>query len=114
MWNQAEQAAAATRRSEIRDTMAKKTKKKVPRGGQAVSSFLQDHTTWEADTIQNIILADAALLFRADLIVPWMDQDRAAAVMKQPLVHVGPFLTLMAAGLVAGKIHPVVEMPPIA
>ncbi len=68
--------AAATRRSEIRATMAKKTKNKMPRGGQEVSSFLQGHTllghtTWEADTIQNIIaagrfgtLADVAFLLR--------------------------------------------------
>ena len=57
MWDQAEKAAAAKRRNEITVIMARKTKKKVPRGGQEVSSFLQGHTTWEADTIQSIIAA---------------------------------------------------------
>ena len=41
--------------------MARKTKKKVPRGGQELSSCLQGHTTWKADTIQNRRLSDAEL-----------------------------------------------------
>ena len=41
--------------------MARKTKKKVPRGGQELSSCLQGHTTWKADTIQHRRMSDAEL-----------------------------------------------------
>ena len=97
--------------------MARKTKKKVPRGGQEISSFLQGHTTWKADTIQNVIavgrfgnLADVVLLFRADLIVPWIDKDRAAAVIVAAFLNLSwvdedPFLTLQAADMAAGMMH---------
>ena len=97
--------------------MARKTKKKVPRGGQEISSFLQGHTTWKADTIQNIIavgrfgnLADVVLLFRADLIVPWIHKDRAAAVIVAAHLNLSwvdedPFLTLQAADMAAGMMH---------
>ena len=97
--------------------MARKTKKKVPRGGQEISSFLQGHTTWKADTIQNIIavgrfgnLADVVLLFRADLIVPWIDKDRAAAAIVAAFLNLSwvdedPFLTLQTADMAAGMMH---------
>ena len=45
--------------------MARKTKKKVPRGGQDLSSCLQGHTTWKADTIQNRRLSDAELMYES-------------------------------------------------
>ena len=61
--------------------MARKTKKKVPRGGQELSSCLQGHhTTWTADTIQKggpRELSDAALelmyvqLFRHSVELAW-------------------------------------------
>ena len=45
--------------------MARKTKKKVPGGGQDLSSCLQGHTTWKTDTIQNRRLSDAELMYES-------------------------------------------------